>query len=60
MFQGSINGVSRKIEGCSNRLLSGFQGCLKEFQWVLREVLKVFHGSFKGVSMKFSRCFKEN
>ena len=29
------------------------QSGLKEFQWV-------FEGSFKGVSMKFQECFKED
>ena len=33
-FQESFKGVSRKIEGCFNGVLSGFQGCLKEVQWV--------------------------
>ena len=46
MFQGSLKGVSRKIEGYGNGILSGFHGCLKEFQWV-------FEGSLKGVSKKF-------
>ena len=43
MFQESFMGVSRKIEGCFNGVLSVFQGYLKEVQWVFEE-------SFKGVS----------
>ena len=46
MFQGNINGVSRKIEGRLNGLLSGVQGCLKNFNGCLREV-------FEGASRKF-------
>ena len=45
VFEGSLKGVSRKIEGCFNEVLSGFLRSLKEVQWV-------FEGSFKG-------CFKE-
>ena len=41
-----FEGVSRKIKGYLDGLLSGFQGCLKEVQWVFEE-------SFKGVSRKF-------
>ena len=38
--------VSRKIEGCFNGVLSGFQGCLQEVEWCLRQVSKVFQGIF--------------
>ena len=40
MFQGRFKGVprkfffSRKIEGCFNGVLSEFQGCLQEVEWV--------------------------
>ena len=47
MFQDSFKGVSRKIEGCFNGVLSGVQGGLKKGQWM-------FKGSFKAVSRKFS------
>ena len=46
VLQWSIRGVTRKIKGCFNGVLSGFQGCLKVAQWVFEE-------SFKGVSRKF-------
>ena len=46
MFQESFKGVSRKIEGCFNGVLSGFQECLEEVEWVFEE-------SFQGVSRKF-------
>ena len=45
VFQGCFKGVprkfffSRKIEGCFNGVLSGFQACLNEVEWV-------FEGSF--------------
>ena len=47
MFQESLKGDTRKIEGCYG-VLSGFQECLKEVEWL-------FEGSFQGVS----RYFKE-
>ena len=34
MFQGTFKEVSRKIEGCFNGVLSEFQGCLQEVEWV--------------------------
>ena len=62
MFQGCFKGVprkfffSRKIEGCFNGVLSGFQVCLNEVEWVFEEsfqsVLRMFSGHFKGVSRK--------
>ena len=60
--------VSRKIEGCfegvsrvflenftEEEVSRMFQGCFMIFNGVSR----VFHGSFKGVSMRFQGCFKE-
>ena len=38
--------ASRKIEGWFNGVLSGFQECLEEVEWVFEE-------SFQGVSRKF-------
>ena len=43
MLQGSLKGISKKIEECFNGVLSGFQGCFKE-------VLEVFQETFKGDS----------
>ena len=34
VFQESFKVLSRKIEGCFDGVLRGFQGCLKEVQWV--------------------------
>ena len=51
MFQESFKVVSRRIEGCGNGVLSGFQGCLKEVQWALIKVsrnLRVFQGGLSG------------
>ena len=52
MLQGSFKGISRKIEGCFNGVLSGFQRC--EVQWVFERsfdgVSRMFQGSLKGVS----------
>ena len=45
MFQESFTGVSMKIEVYFNGVLSGFQGCLKEVQWLFEE--------------SFKKCFKE-
>ena len=45
VLQRSFKGVSRRIKGCFNGGLSGFQGCLKEVQWVFEE--------------EFQKCFKE-
>ena len=44
VFQDSFWDASRKIEGCFNGVLSGFQG-FKKFMGVL----KVFHECFKEV-----------
>ena len=49
MFQGSLKGVSRKIEGCSKSPLR-----------VIRGSFKVSKRSSKGVSRQFQRCFKED
>ena len=58
MFQESFKGVSRTIKGVSmDGVFSGFQGCLKEVQWVFeeefqkcfKEVLRVFQGRVRGV-----------
>ena len=62
MFKESFKGVSRKIKGCFNGVLSEFQGCLQEVEWVFetdnlvmlksfllhqqRQVSKVFQKSF--------------
>ena len=43
--------VLRKIEGCFNGVLSGFQECLKEVE-------EVFEVSFQGVPKMFQGCFK--
>ena len=43
----SLNGVSRKLEGCL------------KFHWCFKEVLRVFIESFKGVLRKFKFCFEE-
>ena len=48
LFLKSFNVVSRQ-----------FKGYLK-FNGSFKEVLRVFHGSFKGVSRKFNECFKED
>ena len=44
-----------------NRVLSGFQGRLKEVQWVFEEsfkgVLRMLQGSVKGVSRRTEGCF---
>ena len=53
MSQESFKGVSRKTKGCFNGVLNGFQGCLREFQWLVegssKGVSRVFLGTFKGV-----------
>ena len=41
MFQKSLKAASKKIEGCFNGVLSGFQGCLKEIQWMFEENFEV-------------------
>ena len=60
MFQESLKGDSRKIEGCFNGVLSGIQTCLQEVQWVFEESIKsvarMFQGSFKGVLTKIEGC----
>ena len=53
MFQGSLKGVSRKITGCFNGILYGFQRCGKKFNGCLRKVSKVFQGCCKEVVMVF-------
>ena len=37
------------FQGCFNGVLSGFQGCLLEVEWCLRQVSKVFQGRLRGV-----------
>ena len=65
LFQESLQGFSRKIEGCFKEVLIGVKGCLKEVQWVFEEsvecVSRKFQISFKGVLRKFqvSSVFKE-
>ena len=60
VLQRSIRGVTRKIKGCFNGVLSGFQGCLKVVQWVFEESYKgiprMFQGNFKGVKRKIELC----
>ena len=53
MFQKSFEGVSRKIKGFFNGVLSGFQECLKEVEWM-------FEGYFQGVSRMYQGSFKED
>ena len=43
-LQGSFKGISRKIKGCFNEVLSGFQGGLKDVEWVIEGV---FQGCFR-------------
>ena len=54
MFQETFKDVSKKIEGRFNGVLSGFQRCLKEVQWVFEEsfkcVSRMFQGILRGVS----------
>ena len=49
-----------KIDGCFDGVLSGFQECLKEVEWMfvrsLQGVSKMFQGSFEGVSRKIEGC----
>ena len=47
--------ASRKIEGCFNGVLSGFQRCLTEFNGCLREVSKAFQRFCKRVLRVFQR-----
>ena len=69
MFQGRLNGVSRKVLVCFKELSRVFQGSfngvLRMFQEVsgvfkgsFKEVLRTFRKSFEGVSRKFQGCFK--
>ena len=59
-------GESRKIEGCFNKIVCGFQRCLKGFnvcfrkvfQGCFKEVVRVFQGRLKGVLMKLYVGFK--
>ena len=46
IFQGSFKGVSRKIEGCSERTSRVIQGRFKGIK-------KKFKGFFKGISWQF-------
>ena len=63
VFQESFKGVSKKIEGCFNGVLSKFQRYLKEAQWVFEESFKgiprMFQGSFNVVTWKNEGCSKE-
>jgi len=43
---------------CYNEVVSGFQGCLKEVEWVFEGVSKVFRGCFKEVLGLFQETFK--
>ena len=53
VFHKSFKGVSTKIEGCSKRVFSGFQGYLNEFQREFPGVPRMFLGCFKEVSRVF-------
>ena len=66
----NFKGVSMKIEGCFQRVFSGFQGYLKEiqreFQGSFKCISRVIRGNFKDVprkflvvSRKFKWCFKK-
>ena len=70
MHQGSLNGVSRKLQECFKKVSRVFQGRLKsvlrefslgfkcfckKLKGDFREVSKVFQGSFKCVQRKFLR-----
>ena len=57
MLLGSFKAISSKIKGCFNEvLISGFQTCLNEVEWVLegnfQSVSRMFSGHFKGVLRK--------
>ena len=58
MLQGCFKGVSRKIKGYFNEVLSGCQGCLKEVKWVFEGVSKVLQRCFKEVLGVFRETFK--
>ena len=62
MLRGSFNGVSRKIEGYFNGVLSGFQLCLKVAQWIFKGRFKVvkWQMNFKKISHKVSRVFQKS
>ena len=48
--------VQRKFQGSFKDVLRKFQGCLKKVSGVFQEnFIKMSHGCFKNVSMKF--CF---
>ena len=49
MFQDSFKGVSKKIEGYFNGVLSGFQRFKKKFNGCLWKISKVFQRCFKEV-----------
>ena len=58
MFQESFEGVSRKIEVCFNKVLSRFQGCLKELNGEKFQGCFNFDGvkrKMEGVSLRPSR-----
>ena len=51
MFQGSLEGVSRKFHGCFKEVSRVSQGSLKsvsrKFQWCFKKVVWMLHESFK-------------
>ena len=53
-----FKGVSRKIEGCLNGILYGFQRCEKKFNDCLREVSKMFYGCFEKVFREFQGTWR--
>ena len=58
MFQECFKGVPRKIEGCFNRVLSGFQIHLKKVQRVFEENFKCTCRKFQGSFMEVSAVFQ--
>ena len=47
-FLGCFKEVSRVFQGWFNEVLCGLQAFLKEVEWVIEGVSKVFQGCFKG------------
>ena len=59
VFQESLQGVSRKIEGCFREEQCICKKFKEKFQ-IRAYVSRVFQGSFQGISKKFQGGFKEN
>ena len=51
MFQGSFNGVLRKLKDVSEKLHGCFKKVTRKIEGCFEEVLRFFQGSFKGVLM---------